>query len=188
MTEGAPVFEAVGRVVVRVGAGACLFGYAAAAGLAVRWLAGGPAVGTVLAVAGVIGVLGGLLVMRVRNLLMEAGPFWACWALDAALTPAMFLGVPFGWLEDRYGRLFWPRTVEQAVGRVLRWLGRAGRERVRRMSPDDLGLLHFDVGLAIRNEFGLWRGNRELLAACGVTTADAASGVILAAVLARLRG
>src|SRR5262245_59535730 len=51
-----------------------------------------------------------------------------------------------------------------------------------------LALLHFDLGMGIRNSFGLWAGNRELLEDCGHDDPDIASAVILARLLERLRG
>ncbi len=59
-----------------------------------------------------------------------------------------------------------------------------------RDTPRDqlLGRFHHGLGTGIRNEFGLWRGNTELLADCGHPEmhADAASSVILKAVWNKL--
>ena len=46
--------------------------------------------------------------------------------------------------------------------------------------------LHFSLGAYIRNNFGLWGGNRALLDDCGVDDADDASGVILRALYRKL--
>ncbi len=49
------------------------------------------------------------------------------------------------------------------------------------MTHADLVTLHFGLGLAIRNEFGLLAGNKSLLAACGSPDMhpDSASAVII---------
>ena len=50
--------------------------------------------------------------------------------------------------------------------------------------------LHLTLGMAIRNDFGLWAGNRYLLKSCGSErmSADDASSVIIRALWQRLHG
>ena len=47
------------------------------------------------------------------------------------------------------------------------------------MQEEDLMDLHFSLGMAIRNVFGLHEPGRKLLASCGVEHPDDASGVII---------
>lgn len=47
--------------------------------------------------------------------------------------------------------------------------------------------LHVSLGPYIRNQFGLWAGNTELLDDCGTTHADDAYMVILNALVRRLK-
>ncbi len=83
----------------------------------------------------------------------------------------------------------WPTTVDEAVDRTLATLTEADKEQIRKTTADDLALLHFGLGVRIRNECGLWSGNAELLAACGPPDMhpDSASDVIIRAVWERLR-
>jgi hypothetical protein len=82
----------------------------------------------------------------------------------------------------------WPKTVEEAVDRLLRDLKEEDRQRVRDTPEDGLIRFHHGWGTGIRNAYGLWRGNRELLASCGGGHPDDASMVIIRAVWRRLRG
>ena len=67
--------------------------------------------------------------------------------------------------------LHWPKTLEEAVQRLLASL------------PETLDdpLSQFGLGEAIRNSFGLWGANKDLLRSCGSETmhADDASEIIL---------
>jgi hypothetical protein len=83
----------------------------------------------------------------------------------------------------------WPRTVDETVDRILAKLTEVDKDAIRETSAGDLHLLHFGLGTAIRNKFGLWRGNMALLAACGLPDMhpDDASHVIVRAVWERLR-
>ncbi|WP_431065683.1 DUF6794 domain-containing protein [Methylotuvimicrobium sp.] len=49
------------------------------------------------------------------------------------------------------------------------------------MPEDDLIDLHFSLGLAIRNAFGLHEPGSKLLASCGTSHPNDASGVIISA-------
>ncbi len=76
----------------------------------------------------------------------------------------------------------WPRTVEQAVAVLLPGLDEAAREKIRGTPRGDLIIFHHGWGTGIRNELGLWRGNDDLLRACGEKHPDGASMVIIEAV------
>ncbi len=56
------------------------------------------------------------------------------------------------------------------------------KETVRNTPEEDLIKLHFSWGLNIRNEFGLWEGNNELIESCGEFEPDGASSAIIDAV------
>lgn len=77
-----------------------------------------------------------------------------------------------------------PTTIEAAVAEVLSWpwATRDQTDLLRAMPENDLvPLLHFSLGLSIRNKLGLWGKNESLLKACNVSHADDASSVILMA-------
>ena len=80
-------------------------------------------------------------------------------------------------MGDHPGEL--PTTVEAAV-RILRGLVPADEQtKITLLSEDQLLSLHFGLGQWVRNYFGLWGSNPELLKATGETDADEASSVIL---------
>ena len=74
--------------------------------------------------------------------------------------------------------LDWPKSLEDAVQRILKPI----EDRL------DTASLGWTLGMAIRNSFGLWGANIDLLRACGSETmhADRASELILAEVRRRL--
>ena len=58
-----------------------------------------------------------------------------------------------------------------------------------RDTPADMLIdAHFGLGIDIRRDFGLWDGNRELLAACGEQQPDEATSVIIEATWRLLQG
>lgn len=81
----------------------------------------------------------------------------------------------------------WPRTVDEAVARILADMSAADKEKIRTTQKDDLILFHHGWGTGIRNQFGLWQGNPELMAACHATHPDDASMVIIEAVWRKLQ-
>ena len=85
-----------------------------------------------------------------------------------------------------------PATVEEAARVVLSWLSAEDRVRFAAKDREQLSGEHFNLGMAIRNELGLWAGNEELLEDCWrhetnelylrfrtLYSADEASGVIV---------
>jgi hypothetical protein len=78
----------------------------------------------------------------------------------------------------------WPVTVEETVRDILPRLSRLEKLRIMFMKKEDTASLHFELGLWIRNRYGLWRGNEKLiLSACGFRChPDEASGKIVDAV------
>jgi hypothetical protein len=65
----------------------------------------------------------------------------------------------------------------------------AEKDVVRTTPATELDMLHFGLGMTIRNECGLWDGNTDLLASCGSPDMhpESASDVIVRAVCERLR-
>jgi len=81
----------------------------------------------------------------------------------------------------------WPKTVPAAVEYVLARLSEEQKRTLRQMKEEDLIDTHFGLGLCIRNNLGLWRGNEELLRATGEGHPDDASLVIVHAVWKKLQ-
>jgi len=96
----------------------------------------------------------------------------------------------------------WPRTIAEAVDRLLLTLSTEEKEEIAAMPEGDLIDMHFGLGTWIRGKFGLWGENHPLLKECqkvqlkgreDVTEdfimihADDASWVILKALWGRLR-
>ena len=93
------------------------------------------------------------------------------------------------WIRRRISRrLPWPRTVDEAVDRILWTLPDEDRELVKNTPEKALIQFHHGWGTGIRNSFGLWAGNTELLKSCGSEDMhpDSASMVIIRAVWQRL--
>lgn len=80
-----------------------------------------------------------------------------------------------------------PKTVEEAVDRILAGMDDENKTRVRQTPREKLILFHHGWGTGIRNSFGLWGGNAALLESCGEKHPDSASMVIINAVWARLQ-
>ena len=81
-----------------------------------------------------------------------------------------------------------PKTVDAAV-RTLRGLVASDElAKITLLAEDELVTLHFGLGQWVRNYFGLWEGNQELLNATGEKDADGASGVIIRKLWLELRG
>jgi hypothetical protein len=91
------------------------------------------------------------------------------------------------WLPVPRGQ---PRTVNRAVQRILnkKWLSDADRDWILRNPQADVCVdLHFSLGMAIRNQFGLWSGNLPLTLSCRRLHPDACSEVIIEALCRELR-
>jgi hypothetical protein len=81
----------------------------------------------------------------------------------------------------------WPTTVDEAVGVVIAALSDEDKATIGAMAESELIGLHMGLGAWIRNNFGLWLGNRPLLESTGEPRADDASMAIIVAVWRRLR-
>lgn len=83
----------------------------------------------------------------------------------------------------------WPMTVEEAVDRILVELPEEDKEVIKNKPSDfDMIFYHHGLGTWVRNKFGLWQDNEELLRSCGCGQADDASSVILRALWQKLQG
>jgi hypothetical protein len=84
----------------------------------------------------------------------------------------------------------WPKTLTEAVHKAISSLSAQDKEIIRNV-PDskELQKFFYSWGLNIRNQFGLWKGNRELMKACGAEKMhpDDASWVIMLAAWRELR-
>ena len=79
-----------------------------------------------------------------------------------------------------------PETVEEAVERLIMVLETHTKEEIKSMTEDDLVNLHFSLGMAIRNAFGLHEPGSKLMVSCGVEEPDEASGFIILELWKRL--
>lgn len=68
--------------------------------------------------------------------------------------------------NDIYSIIDSPRTIDEAVSRLLVLLTEGEKENIRMMQQDDLVLLQFDLGKAIRKAFVLNNENVELMVSC----------------------
>jgi len=80
-----------------------------------------------------------------------------------------------------------PKTVDEAVERLLATLSEDELQQIANTSENDLFMLHFGLGQNIRNSFGLWQGNQALLDSCETFDADDASSKIIEKLWKRLQ-
>jgi len=60
----------------------------------------------------------------------------------------------------------WPLTLTEAVDRLMSTMSADDRTALHDTPKDNLIMYHFSLGMYIRNTFGLWQGNDDLLASC----------------------
>lgn len=86
-----------------------------------------------------------------------------------------------------------PRTVDQAVTRLMFDLSLRDKTKMAKLKDQELVALYFSLGEYIRNAFGLWSGNKELMESCcslsGIADLqeDDASAFIIGELLKKLR-
>ena len=96
-------------------------------------------------------------------------------------------------MNSDYDKAQYPKSVEEAVAFLIDKLSLKEKDQIAKMSQKDLILLHFSLGLGIRNEFGLWAGNKDLLESCAIVVGeknihpDDASSVIITELWKKLR-
>ena len=80
-----------------------------------------------------------------------------------------------------------PETVDEAVDRLMMVLDDEQKIALATLQEDDLINLHFSLGIAIRNAFGLHNADSKLLASCDIAThPDDVSEVIIKALWEQL--
>ena len=86
-----------------------------------------------------------------------------------------------------------PKTVKEAIDRLIAELPLRDRTKIAKMDKSDLTVLHMTIGPHIRDEFELWKGNDELLESCRKLSGqdqlhmDSVSAIIIDLLWARLR-
>ena len=86
-----------------------------------------------------------------------------------------------------------PITVDQAVERLISELSFKDKTTIANMAEVELSVLHKTTGEYIRNEFGLWSGNKDLMTSCcffakrDKVSEDEASSIIIKELWKRLR-
>ena len=79
----------------------------------------------------------------------------------------------------------YPQSIREAVEIPSSELSEKDKQAITNIPEQELSLLHFGLGNYIRNEFGLWRNNEELLTVCcpdsSLRNADDASMVSIKA-------
>jgi len=82
-----------------------------------------------------------------------------------------------------------PETVDEAVDRLMMVLDDEQKIDIATLQEDDLIYLHFNLGMAIRNAFGLHHADSKLLASCNtVIHPDDVSELIIKALWEQLTG
>lgn len=85
----------------------------------------------------------------------------------------------------------WPKSVDEAVERLMAELSDEDKKILKDTPEMELVKYHFGIGMYIRNEFGLWQGNKDLLESCCGSgycqDPDEASFVIIKALWKRLQ-
>lgn len=66
----------------------------------------------------------------------------------------------------------YPETVSEAVDRLVLELPQIDKVRISSMDEHELIDLHFSLGMGIRNDFGLWAGNKKLMESCREISGD----------------
>jgi hypothetical protein len=67
-----------------------------------------------------------------------------------------------------------PRSISEAVSRLLTDMSLKDRATIANMTEDELTKLNFTLGSYIRNAFGIWSGNGQLLEACRTASGNPA--------------
>jgi hypothetical protein len=72
-----------------------------------------------------------------------------------------------------------PESVDEAIDRLMSILGAEEKATIAAMREENLIDLHFGLGMAIRNAFGLHEPGSQLLTSCGVAHPDDASEIFV---------
>lgn len=80
-----------------------------------------------------------------------------------------------------------PKTVDEAVSLLLELMPAGEQVKVAQVEVEHLERLHLGMGIWVRNNFGLWSSNDDLMADTGALDADGAAAVITRAFWQKLR-
>ena len=86
-----------------------------------------------------------------------------------------------------------PKTVEEALDRLMAKLSLKEKVNIAKMDKLDLDVLSSAIGPYIRDEFGLFEGNKQLLESCRILSGrdqlhmDVVPVIIIRLLWARLR-
>ena len=87
-----------------------------------------------------------------------------------------------------------PKTVDESVKRLTSELSLKDKTTIANMAEVELSVLHNSIGEYIRNAFGLWAGNNDLMTSCRFfakrdnLSEDEASSIIIRELWKKLRG
>jgi len=86
----------------------------------------------------------------------------------------------------------WPKNIDEAVDKLLELMQEEDQLHLKNTPENELIKYHFFLGMYIRNQFGLWKENKELIRSCAgkgrsVIHPDDASMVIIKALWKRLQ-
>lgn len=101
-------------------------------------------------------------------------------------------GVDFG-LDTKRKPSKPPKTIDQAVKRLISEISLKDKITIANIAEVELSVLHTTIGEYIRNQFGLWSGNEDLMASCcfiakrDKVSEDEASSIIIRELWKRLR-
>lgn len=110
-----------------------------------------------------------------------------------ALKAAFHLAIVDTGMNQRVRSGNKPKTVDQAVDRLVSELNLKDKAKIAKMDERDLSVLYLSIGEYIRENFGLGRGNEELMQSCLLTSGgdhlheESASMVIIEALWRKLR-
>lgn len=90
-------------------------------------------------------------------------------------------------MSDEPANPDYPASIEAAVRLLQSMVPPEELVKITQMEEGDLIGLHFGLGMWIRNNFGLWKGNKALLLETGKRHPDDASEVIITALWRTLR-
>ncbi len=79
------------------------------------------------------------------------------------------------WEEANGIKKYAPKTLSEAARLLLDLLTAQSKKELAEASEDQLSAMHMSLGMWIRNNFSMWRGNEGLIHACGASDADGAS-------------
>lgn len=76
----------------------------------------------------------------------------------------------------------WPCSLDDAIKICILTMTAQAKSELKNTSEQNLIMSHFGWAVNMRNEFGMWQGNDELIKSCHSGNPDEASMVIVKAV------